>query len=211
MISANAPACAMDPAIAGVDEVGRGCLAGPVFAAAVILGRGSRIVGLNDSKRLRAGQRVILAEEVRATCVAWSIGRAEVEEIDQINILQATFLAMRRAVGALSHPAQICWVDGNQDPGLGLPLRLIVGGDALEPCIMAASILAKVERDQEMQRLAIQYPEYGFEQHKGYGTPAHLAALRRFGASPLHRLSFAPCAEAMARGSSMHGNRDVAA
>ena len=211
MISANAPACAMDPAIAGIDEVGRGCLAGPVFAAAVVLGPGSRIVGLNDSKKLGARQRVTVAAEVRATSVAWAIGRAEVEEIDQLNILQATFLAMRRAVGALSRPAQVCWVDGNQDPGLGLPLRLIVGGDALEPCIMAASIVAKVARDQEMERLAIRYPEYGFEQHKGYGTPAHLAALRRFGVSPLHRLSFAPCAEAMERGASPHGERDVAA
>lgn len=184
--------------VAGIDEVGRGCLAGPVFAAAVML-RGdasSTIAGLDDSKRLSAERREELSEKIRAQALGFAIGRAEVEEIDRINILQATFLAMRRAVSALNLPPQECWVDGNQDPRLGLATRLIVGGDALAPCIMAASILAKVARDQEMRALDTQYPGYGFAQHKGYGTPAHLAALRSLGPSSIHRMSFAPCARA---------------
>lgn len=180
--------------VAGVDEVGRGCLAGPVFAAAVILPLEAQIPGLNDSKKLSARLRAQLSAQVREQALACAVGRAEVEEIDRLNILQATFLAMRRAVAALGIPPNECWVDGNQDPGLGLPLRLIVGGDALAPCIMAASIVAKVARDQEMEGLDARYPGYGLAQHKGYGTPAHLAALREHGASPIHRMSFAPCA-----------------
>ena len=207
----STPCLSSELAIAGVDEVGRGCLAGPVFAAAVILESAKGIMGLNDSKKLSRRQRERLASEVCARSTGWAVGRAEVEEIDRLNILQATFLAMRRAVAALQFRAEVCWVDGNQDPGLGLPTRLIVGGDALAPCIMAASIIAKVARDQEMERLAIQYPEYGFEQHKGYGTPAHLEALRCLGVSPLHRMSFAPCAEAAKRSATTNEARQALA
>lgn len=180
--------------VAGIDEVGRGCLAGPVYAAAVILPPDARIDGLNDSKKLSAAQRERVAQRIRAQALAWAIGRAEVAEIDAINILRATLLAMRRALSQLDVAATECRIDGNQDPALGLPTRLIVGGDAIEPCIMAASVLAKVERDAEMARLDAQYPGYGFAQHKGYGTRAHLAALARLGVTPLHRMSFAPCA-----------------
>lgn len=179
--------------VAGVDEVGRGCLAGPVYAAAVILAPGTRIEGLNDSKKLGARQRERVAQRVREQALACAIGRAEVTEIDAINILRATFLAMRRALAQLKPAATECWIDGNQRPPLEVPVRMIVGGDAIEPCIMAASVLAKVERDAEMTRLDAAYPGYGFAQHKGYGTPAHLAALRTLGRSPLHRMSFAPC------------------
>lgn len=180
--------------IAGVDEVGRGCLAGPVYAAAVVLPPRCRIKDLDDSKKLNAERRQVVAQRVRDKALAWSIGRAEVAEIDCINILRATFLAMRRALEQLSVQPTECWVDGNQDPRLGLPIRLIVGGDALEACIMAASVIAKVARDEEMARLCEQHPGYGFAQHKGYGTPMHLDALRRLGPSAIHRLSFAPCA-----------------
>lgn len=179
-----------------MDEVGRGCLAGPVYAAAVILADGTRIEGLNDSKKLSALQRERVAQRIREQALAWSIGRAEVEEIDALNILRATFLAMQRALAQLDPAATECWIDGNQRPPLDLPLRLIVGGDAIEPCIMAASVLAKVARDAEMTRLEAAFPGYGLAQHKGYGTPAHLAALARLGVSPLHRMSFAPCMQA---------------
>lgn len=180
-------------AIAGVDEVGRGCLAGPVYAAAVILPAGLRLTGLNDSKKLDAARRQALDAGLRAQALAWAIGVASVEEIDRINILQASLLAMRRAVSALVTRPSACWVDGNQDPRLDIPVRLIVGGDALEPCIMAASIIAKVARDAEMRRLDAEHPGYGFSAHKGYGTPMHLAALKALGPTPLHRMSFAPC------------------
>lgn len=183
----------LDPRIAGLDEVGRGCLAGPVYAAAVILAPGADIEGLNDSKKLGPAQRERVAGRVREQALAWSVGRAEVAEIDALNILQATFLAMRRALAQLAPAPAACWIDGNQDPRLGLPTRLIVGGDASESCIMAASVLAKVARDAEMTRLDAEFPGYGLAQHKGYGTPAHLAALRRLGPSALHRMSFAPC------------------
>lgn len=182
--------------IAGVDEVGRGCLAGPVFAAAVILPQGSRIEGLDDSKKLSARQREQVAQRIREQALAWAIGHAEVAEVDALNILRATFLAMQRALAQLDPPPSECWIDGNQRPPLDLPLRLIVGGDAVEPCIMAASVLAKVARDAHMVRLDAEHPGYGLAQHKGYGTPAHLAALRRLGPSALHRMSFAPCAQA---------------
>lgn len=181
--------------VAGVDEVGRGCLAGPVYAAAVILPPRCRIRDLDDSKKLSPEKRDQVAARVRERALAWSVARAEVEEIDRVNILRATFLAMRRALELLSIPPTECWVDGNQDPGLGLPVRLIVGGDGLEACIMAASVIAKVARDQEMARLCSEYPGYGFARHKGYGTPMHLEALRRLGPSPIHRRSFAPCAQ----------------
>lgn len=180
--------------VAGVDEVGRGCLAGPVFAAAVVLPPRCRIRDLDDSKRLSPERRRTVAQRVRERAVAWAIGRAEVEEIDCINILRASFLAMRRALEQLSPAPHECWVDGNQDPRLDLPVRLIVGGDGLEACIMAASVIAKVARDEEMVSLCERHPGYGFAQHKGYGTPLHLAALRRLGPSPIHRRSFAPCA-----------------
>lgn len=181
--------------VAGIDEVGRGCLAGPVYAAAVILPPRCRIRDLDDSKKLNPSTRREVSRRVRDKALAWSIGRAEVEEIDTINILRATFLAMRRALQQLGQPPTECWVDGNQDPKLGLPVRLIVGGDGLEACIMAASVIAKVARDEEMARLCEAHPGYGFSRHKGYGTPFHLEALRRLGPSPIHRRSFAPCAQ----------------
>jgi ribonuclease HII len=181
--------------VAGVDEVGRGCLAGPVYAAAVILPPRCRIRDLDDSKKLAPEKRTEVAARVRERALAWAVARAEVEEIDQINILRATFLAMRRALALLATVPSECWVDGNQDPGLGLPVRMIVGGDALEACIMAASVVAKVARDEEMVRLCTLHPGYGFARHKGYGTPMHLEALRRLGPSPIHRRSFAPCSQ----------------
>jgi len=181
--------------IAGVDEVGRGCLAGPVYAAAVILPAAHGLAGLDDSKKLSAVQRERLAPLIEQTAVAWAIGIASVTEIDRLNILQATFLAMRRAVAALSLQPTRCRVDGNQNPRLLQPTELVIGGDALHADIMAASILAKVARDAEMQRLDTTYPGYGFAQHKGYGTAQHLLALRGLGPSAVHRMSFAPCAQ----------------
>lgn len=179
--------------VAGVDEVGRGCIAGPVFAAAVILPPDVEGWGLRDSKRLSATQRERCASRIRDGALAFALGRAEVDEIDHLNILQATLLAMRRAVAALRERPDLCLVDGNTDPGLDLPTRLVIGGDECEPAIMAASILAKVERDAEMVRLDACHPGYGLAQHKGYGTALHLAALRRLGPGTLHRMSFAPC------------------
>lgn len=186
----------MTERIAGIDEVGRGCLAGPVFAAAVILPAGHELQGLADSKKLTAAQRERLVPQIQQQAVAWALGRASVAEIDALNILQATLLAMRRAVAALPVAATGCLVDGNQNPRIGLPTRLVVGGDAQHAEIMAASILAKVARDAEMARLDAEHPGYGLAQHKGYGTPQHLAALRVLGASATHRMSFAPCAQA---------------
>ncbi len=184
----------MTHCIAGIDEVGRGCLAGPVYAAAVILPAEHGLKGLRDSKKLSARQRERLAPQIQATALAWAIGIATVDEIDRINILQATFLAMHRAVEALSLRPQECWVDGNQRPDLGLPVRAIVGGDGSVDCIMAASIVAKVARDTEMDRLALSHPQFGFAKNKGYGTPEHLRALKEQGPSAVHRRSFAPCA-----------------
>lgn len=180
--------------VAGVDEAGRGCLAGPVYAAAVILGDAA-IQGLNDSKKLSAARRERLFVEIRERSLAWSIAAASVEEVDRINILQASLLAMRRAVEGLAQVPALVLVDGNQSPRLAVPVRTVIGGDALEPTIMAASILAKVARDHELLRLDSEHPGYGFAQHKGYGTPVHLQALRERGASPVHRMSFAPCAQ----------------
>lgn len=180
--------------IAGVDEVGRGCLAGPVYAAAVVLRPDARIPGLADSKRLSPCARERLVPVIRAASLSWAIGRAEVAEIDALNILQATFRAMGRAVSALTRAPDLCLVDGNRAPPLDVPVRTIVGGDHIEPSIMAASVIAKVARDAEMVRLGECYPGYGLGRHKGYGTPEHLHALARLGPCGIHRLSFAPCA-----------------
>ncbi|MFZ5482647.1 MAG: ribonuclease HII [Pseudomonadota bacterium] len=184
--------------ICGVDEAGRGPLAGPVLAAAVILDPGRPIPGLKDSKKLSPARREQLAESIRRDALAWSVASASVEEIDQLNILHATMLAMRRAVAALDPAATEAWVDGNRCPDLNIRCRAIVKGDALEPAISAASILAKTARDDLMRGAAKTYPAYGFDRHSGYPTPEHLEALARFGATPLHRLSFGPVKKAVA-------------
>lgn len=180
------------PLVCGVDEAGRGPLAGPVCAAAVILDPQRPIPGLKDSKKLSAANRVRLADEIRRHALAWSVAWASVAEIDRLNILNASLLAMQRAVEALSVPPSLALVDGNRCPSLAIPARAIVRGDDLEPAISAASILAKTERDKEMRRLADIYPQYGFERHAGYPTPEHLAALARHGPCPCHRLTFRP-------------------
>lgn len=195
MSSAISPESVVLMPCAGVDEAGRGCLAGPVYAAAVVLGT-ARIEGLNDSKQLSAPRRERLFERICAEAADFAIARAEVEEIDRLNILQASLLAMQRAVAGLRTAPALALIDGNQMPKLACPARTIVGGDGLEPAIMAASILAKVARDRELRRLDAEFPVYGFAQHKGYGTAEHLAALRKHGPSVLHRMSFAPCAQA---------------
>lgn len=178
--------------VAGVDEAGRGPLAGPVFAAAVVLDSRCEIEGLADSKALTPRIREELARVIKQRAIAWALGRAAVADIDRLNILQATFLAMSRAVSGLALPAQLALVDGNCAPALACPVRTIVGGDACVPQIAAASILAKVARDAEMCTLDSYFPVYGFAQHKGYATPAHLRALQVHGVSPIHRRSFAP-------------------
>jgi ribonuclease HII len=179
--------------VAGVDEVGRGPLAGPVIAAAAILPVGFQHPLLNDSKKLTPKKREKMAAELRADDrIIWAIGEATVEEIDAHNILQATFIAMRRAVSALTQKPDFALVDGNQDPQLGLPMKTIVGGDGVSASIAAASIIAKQYRDDLMDRLAEKYPGYGLERHKGYGTALHLDALKRRGPTPIHRMSFEP-------------------
>jgi ribonuclease HII len=183
---------------AGVDEVGRGPLAGPVVAAAVILDPTRPITGLKDSKMLTAEQRDVFAEQIRAQALAWSLGRAEVDEIDSLNILRASLLAMQRAVRALSRAPELVLVDGNQCPHFACPAVAVVGGDASIPAISAASILAKVNRDREMVELDARYPGYGLAQHKGYASRAHLAALEALGACPLHRRSFEPVRRVLA-------------
>ncbi|OQX13864.1 MAG: ribonuclease HII [Thiothrix lacustris] len=183
--------------VAGVDEVGRGPLAGAVVAAAVILDPQRPIAGLNDSKKLTEKRRERLALEIREKALAWSLGRAEVEEIDSINILQATFLAMQRALEGLHIQPDLVKIDGNQCPKLAYQMEAIIGGDATVAEISAASIIAKVARDAELVALDALYPQYGFAQHKGYGTAAHLAALQEFGATPIHRRSFAPVKKAL--------------
>lgn len=180
--------------IAGVDEVGRGPLAGPVVAAAVILDPTRPIAGLADSKKLSPARREQLSVEIRAKAWAWALGRAEVAEIDRLNILHASLLAMRRAVAALSIAPDQALVDGNRCPKLACPCEAIVKGDATVPVIGAASILAKVARDAELRQLHDRYPQYDFARHKGYPTAAHLDALRRHGPCPEHRRSFAPVA-----------------
>lgn len=186
--------------VAGVDEAGRGPLAGPVVAAAVILDAGRPIAGLKDSKLLSPAQREDLAGEIRGHSLAWAVAWADHEEIDRLNILQASLLAMTRAVAALAlEPLQV-WVDGNRCPPVKQPVTAIVKGDSKVPAISAASILAKVERDAAMRRLDVLYPGYGFAAHKGYPTPAHLAALGEYGASPVHRKSFGPVRRCLERG-----------
>lgn len=178
--------------IAGVDEAGRGPLAGPVIAAAVILDDEKFILGLADSKVLSAGRREELSLLIKQRALCWALGRAEVEEIDHLNILQASLLAMQRAVAALKVVPDLVLVDGNQAPKLSLYVQTVVRGDATIPAISAASIIAKVARDAEMCELDTLYPGYGFAKHKGYPTGAHLKALERSGVSPMHRRSFGP-------------------
>jgi ribonuclease HII len=178
--------------IAGVDEVGRGPLAGPVVAAAVILDPARPIAGLADSKKLSEARREALAEEIREKALAWALGRCEPQEIDRLNILQASLLAMRRAVLALDPAPEHALIDGNRCPELPCTAEAIVKGDATEPAISAASILAKVVRDREMVALDRAFPDYGFAGHKGYPTADHLAALERVGPCAHHRQSFAP-------------------
>ncbi|MBR4290288.1 MAG: ribonuclease HII [Oscillospiraceae bacterium] len=176
--------------ICGVDEAGRGPLAGPVCAAAVILPAHLEIPGLTDSKKLSDKKRRELFPVIKEQAIAYGIGLASHEEIDEINILQATYLAMERAMAQLAVKPDIVLIDGNRAKDFGLPVRTVVKGDSLSMNIAAASILAKVTRDDLMLELAQQYPQYGFEIHKGYGTKAHYEALRTHGASPIHRQSF---------------------
>ena len=176
--------------VCGIDEAGRGPLAGPVCAAAVILDPRDAIDGLNDSKKLSEKKRETLFAEIQKRSVAWGVGWASPEEIDQINILNATFLAMNRAVKQMGCTPEIVLVDGNRDPGLGLDTRCIVGGDGKSASIAAASILAKVSRDRLMAELAVQYPQYSLEVHKGYPTKLHRELLLQYGPSPIHRRSF---------------------
>ena len=183
--------------LAGVDEAGRGPLAGPVVAAAVILDELKPIKGLADSKKLTAKTRDRLFDEIRAKALCFAIAEASVQEIDQINILQATMLAMKRAVEALRLPPKLVLVDGNRLPTLSIRAEAIVQGDALVPAISAASILAKVHRDRLCQAMHQQYPLYGFDQHKGYGTAQHLAALQDHGPADCHRMTFAPVARSV--------------
>ncbi len=178
--------------IAGIDEVGRGCLAGPVMAAAVILDPAKPIAKLTDSKKLTPARRRHLAMEIQTQALCWAIGRAEVSEIDRINIMQASLLAMQRAVSQLQYPPDFARVDGNRLPQLFCAAEAIVQGDAKVAEISAASILAKVARDTEMQTLDRLYPGYGFAVHKAYPTREHLNALQRLGLTPQHRTSFAP-------------------
>jgi ribonuclease HII len=185
--------------ICGIDEAGRGPLAGAVVAACVVLNPHKRIRGLADSKQLSAAQREELAGEIRAKALAWSVASASVEEIDQINILQATLLAMRRALEGLQAQPEEVLVDGLHCPPSRWPSRAVVQGDATVKAISAASILAKVVRDAAMCELHAQRPEYGFDRHKGYCTPEHLAALQLHGPSPFHRRSFSPVKEMLAQ------------
>lgn len=181
--------------VCGIDEAGRGPLAGPVVAAAVILDPARPIPGLNDSKKLSERKREALAEEIRAHAVAWCVAEASVDEIDRINILQATFLAMQRAVAGLQVTPISALVDGNRCPKLVMPVEAVVKGDGKIASIAAASILAKTARDALMLALDRDYPQYGFAKHMGYPTAAHFASLRAHGASPVHRKTFGPVAE----------------
>ena len=176
--------------LAGVDEAGRGPLAGPVCAAACILPRNLEIPGLNDSKKLSPQKREALYDVIIKSAVSYGIAFATVEEIESLNILNATFLAMNRALSQLSPQPALALIDGNRNSGISIPSRCVVKGDSLCADIAAASVLAKVTRDRYMLTMAEQYPEYGFEKHKGYGTAQHYAAIRQFGPSPIHRPSF---------------------
>ena len=192
---------AEDEIVCGIDEAGRGPLAGPVCAAAVILAVRPEIRGLNDSKLLTEPQRDGLAVKIKRRALAWGVGWASAAEIDQLNIRQANFLAMRRALEAMMAMGKLlphlALVDGNDPPPLPCAVRTIIGGDALEPMISAASILAKTARDAVMVDLCRLYPGYGFSKHKGYGVPQHLAALRELGPCPEHRMSFSPVRESV--------------
>ena len=176
--------------ICGVDEAGRGPLAGPVCAAAVILPAHIDIPGLDDSKKLSDKRRRELYPIIKEQAIAYSIGLADCKEIDEINILQATFLAMERAISAMDIKPEVALIDGNRQKDFGLPVETVVHGDSLSASIAAASILAKVTRDDLMLEMAQEYPQYGFEIHKGYGTKAHYAALAEFGPCPIHRMTF---------------------
>ena len=178
--------------VAGVDEVGRGPLCGAVVTAAVILDPSRPIAGLNDSKKLTEARREALFPLIQQQALAWCIARAEVDEIDELNIVHATMLAMQRAVAGLSVRPDLVLIDGNRCPALPMRSEPVIKGDSRVPAIAAASILAKVARDREMQLLDQQYPGYGIAKHKGYPTPVHLQALRDLGATPIHRRSFAP-------------------
>jgi ribonuclease HII len=178
--------------IAGADEVGRGALAGPVYAAAVIFPPGRKLRGLNDSKKLTREAREELVPKIQARAIAWAIATASLEEIERLNILHASLLAMQRAVEALSVMPALLRVDGNHTPAVACGVEAIVGGDAKVPAIMAASVLAKVARDAEMRRLDAEHPGYGFAEHKGYATPHHLEALQRLGPCAIHRRLFEP-------------------
>lgn len=184
-----------DGLVCGIDEAGRGPLAGSVVAAAVILDPARPIAGLNDSKKLSEKKREALAQQIKESALAWSIAEATAAEIDQINILQATFLAMQRAVAGLNPAATRAVVDGNRCPKLPIPVEAVVKGDGKIAAIAAASILAKTHRDAQLRELDREYPQYGFAKHMGYPTAAHFAALKAHGPCPAHRRSFAPVAE----------------
>lgn len=186
----NSLYCDAIKVICGVDEAGRGPLAGPVCAAAVILPKDLELPGLTDSKKLTDKKRRDLFPLIQEQAVAYGIGLATEQEIDEINILQATFLAMQRALDQLAVKPDLALIDGNRQKEFGIPVKTVVKGDSLSANIAAASILAKVTRDDLMVEMAQRYPQYGFEIHKGYGTKAHYAALREFGASPIHRHTF---------------------
>ena len=196
LLSPGQDVWARTPGVAGVDEAGRGPLAGPVTAAAVMLDPTRPIAGLADSKRLTAARREALESEIQARALAWAIAAASPEEIDALNILQASLLAMRRAVLGLGRVPELALVDGNRCPTLACPVQAIIGGDGKVAAIAAASILAKVARDREMVRLDDLYPGYGLAIHKGYPTADHLTALRALGPSAIHRRSFRPVREA---------------
>ncbi|MDW8468849.1 MAG: ribonuclease HII [Burkholderiales bacterium] len=189
----------------GIDEAGRGPIAGPVVAAAVVLDPARPIEGLADSKRLAPARREQLAEAIRARALAWAVAQATVEEIDRLNILQATLLAMRRAAEALDPRPARAWVDGDRSPALPFPATPVVGGDRKLAEVAAASILAKTYRDAQMRLLHERYPEYRFDRHKGYPTAEHLALLARFGPTPAHRRSFAPVRRVLAAGEGAQG------
>lgn len=189
---------------AGVDEVGRGPLAGPVVAGAVVLDARRPVSGLKDSKRLTASARLRLAAEIKDKALAWALGRAEVAEIDRLNILRASHLAMQRAVAALGLEPELILVDGNLLPAFASPAMAVVKGDNRVPEISAGAIIAKVDRDLEMQALGERFPGYGFARHKGYPTAEHLRALARLGPCPLHRWSFAPVRNAAAASNLSH-------
>ena len=177
-------------AVCGVDEAGRGPMAGPVYAAAVILPRGFELPGLDDSKKLTEKKRESLFELIRENAVAYSVATASEKEIDEINILNATYLAMNRAIEGLSVKAEFALIDGNRSTGITGPNQTVVGGDGIYSCIAAASILAKVSRDRFMLQMAEKYPQYAFEKHKGYGTRMHYERLREYGPSEIHRMTF---------------------